>query len=364
MHAERRLLCKTGDLIGHFRVIDACSSGSFSNVYFCQDLKNSNQVIVKCYRSEHYFQSCAQREIKLLNLLNKISCDDNFYVQILESFNYKSHFCLVLEKHGQTLYDAFKQRNFRPIRGYCLKIILHKIMAALNVLHKNGIVHTDVKLENVLVPVGFDGEKDFDIINNSHEASDAPSAFSSGSEDIGIFENATIQKLKYSQAYNKGLDIRLIDFGSLTVCNKWHKNLVTTREYRAPEVIMRSKWGVECDVWSVGCILVELALGNIVFDAENDIEHLFLIQHMISPFPQRLVNESTNSEVNQSFVSNLINPAALSDAARERCMEKPPLAQQLSFDEDLADLALKMLNPDPFERPSLEELLNHPFFDF
>ena len=52
--------------------------------------------------------------------------------------------------------------------------------------------------------------------------------------------------------------IRLIDFGSATWENQYHSSVVSTRHYRAPEVILGMPWSYPCDSWSVGCILIEL----------------------------------------------------------------------------------------------------------
>lgn len=56
-------------------------------------------------------------------------------------------------------------------------------------------------------------------------------------------------------------DIKVIDFGSATFDDQYHSSIVSTRHYRAPEVILGLGWTFPCDIWSVGCILVELATG-------------------------------------------------------------------------------------------------------
>ena len=58
-----------------------------------------------------------------------------------------------------------------------------------------------------------------------------------------------------------GDQIRVIDFGSATFEDQYHSSIVSTRHYRAPEVILGLGWSFPCDLWSVGCILVELATG-------------------------------------------------------------------------------------------------------
>jgi len=63
--------------------------------------------------------------------------------------------------------------------------------------------------------------------------------------------------------------IKVIDFGSATFDEQYHSTIVSTRHYRAPEVILGLGWTYPCDIWSCGCILVELATGDALFQART-----------------------------------------------------------------------------------------------
>ena len=63
--------------------------------------------------------------------------------------------------------------------------------------------------------------------------------------------------------------IKVIDFGSATFDEQYHSTIVSTRHYRAPEVILGLGWTFPCDIWSCGCILVELATGDALFQARG-----------------------------------------------------------------------------------------------
>lgn len=56
--------------------------------------------------------------------------------------------------------------------------------------------------------------------------------------------------------------IKVIDFGSATFEEGYHSSVVSTRHYRAPEIILGTGWSYPCDMWSVGCILMELLTGG------------------------------------------------------------------------------------------------------
>lgn len=60
-----------------------------------------------------------------------------------------------------------------------------------------------------------------------------------------IFQNRETRRVKCT-------DVRLIDFGSATFDHEHHSTIVSTRHYRAPEVILELGWSQPCDVWSIG----------------------------------------------------------------------------------------------------------------
>jgi dual-specificity kinase len=89
-------------------------------------------------------------------------------------------------------------------------------------------------------------------------------------------------------------EIRLIDFGSATFQDEYHSSVVSTRHYRAPEIILGLGWSFPCDIWSIGCILVEFFTGDALFQTHDNLEHLALMeavfQRRIDPDMVRKVN--------------------------------------------------------------------------
>ena len=67
----------------------------------------------------------------------------------------------------------------------------------------------------------------------------------------------------------KQTHIKVIDFGSATFDWEHHSTIVSTRHYRAPEVILELGWSQPCDIWSIGCILFELYLGFTLFQVNS-----------------------------------------------------------------------------------------------
>lgn len=102
-------------------------------------------------------------------------------------------------------------------------------------MHDLRLIHTDLKPENILlVSSEYIKVPDYKFLLRP-------------AKDGSYFKNVP-----------KSSAIKLIDFGSTTFEHQDHTYVVSTRHYRAPEVILGLGWNYPCDMWSVGCILVEL----------------------------------------------------------------------------------------------------------
>lgn len=117
-------------------------------------------------------------------------------------------------------------------------------------------------------------------------------------------------------------EIRLIDFGSATFDDEYHSSVVSTRHYRAPEIILNLGWSFPCDIWSIGCILVEFFTGDALFQTHDNLEHLAMMEAVMGyRIEPRLVRQVTqggrNGMQNQSakYVDSSRHPIA-SNAGR------------------------------------------------
>ncbi|EAY12152.1 protein kinase, putative [Trichomonas vaginalis G3] len=197
------------------------------------------------------------------------------------------------------------------------------------ILRSIGRLHGDLKPENILIDPSIQ-------ITNSD-----------------MFLNTANPQPRY-------LQVKLIDLESGSKYYSWGHKLITTIYYRAPEVILGLPWGHEIDQWSLGCIAFELYFGKISFSPGESEANLFGIQHMIGQFPEKMINECTIPKFKRLFENGLINPKNISTESYEALVGCTPL-YKLEMDSDLKDLILKLLSFDPFHRPSLDEILNHPF---
>lgn len=104
-------------------------------------------------------------------------------------------------------------------------------------------------------------------------------------------------------------EIRLIDFGSATFNDEYHSSVVSTRHYRAPEIILNLGWSYACDIWSIGCILVEFYTGDALFQTHDNLEHLAMMEAVCG---QKLDKSIISMVMAKERGSTHKNPAAQS----------------------------------------------------
>jgi dual-specificity kinase len=108
-------------------------------------------------------------------------------------------------------------------------------------------------------------------------------------------------------------EIRLIDFGSATFDDEYHSSVVSTRHYRAPEIILNLGWSFPCDIWSIGCILVEFFTGDALFQTHDNLEHLAMMESVIgSKIDSKMVKQVMAGRGNsQNQAAKYVHPLTL-----------------------------------------------------
>jgi dual-specificity kinase len=163
-------------------------------------------------------------------------------------------------------------------------------------------------------------------------------------------------------------DIRLIDFGSATFENEYHSTVVSTRHYRAPEIILGLGWSFPCDAFSLGCILVEFYTGLALYQTHDNLEHLAMMEVVMGRMPERFARSAARSK-----------PEFFKEGARLD-WPKPKASRQSKKDvracrtltdiipptdmvnKQFADLVRRLLAFDPAQRITVKEALQHPYF--
>jgi serine/threonine-protein kinase SRPK3 len=147
---------------GKYTIVRKLGWGHFSTVWLSKDNVTGKHVALKVVRSAAHYTETALDEIKLLNKVvgaNKEHPGRAHVVSLLDSFTHKgpngSHVCMVFEVLGENLLGLIKRWNHRGIPMPLVKQITKQVLLGLDYLHREcGIIHTDLKPENVLIEIG------------------------------------------------------------------------------------------------------------------------------------------------------------------------------------------------------------------
>lgn len=180
----------------------------------------------------------------------------------------------------QSFYSQ-RENNYEPYPMDQVRHISYQLCYAVKFLHENKLTHTDLKPENILFI-----NSDFTSTFNPRKVSCCRDIHSVVSVQNMIVNFQSMQNRDVRRV--KNTDIRLIDFGSATFDHEHHSTIVSTRHYRAPEVILELGWAQPCDVWSIGCIMFELYLGITLFQTHDNREHLAMMERILGTIPYRM----------------------------------------------------------------------------
>ncbi|XP_044464000.1 serine/threonine-protein kinase AFC3 isoform X3 [Mangifera indica] len=210
-------------------------------------------------------------------------------------------------------------------------------------MHDLHLIHTDLKPENILLV---------------------------SSEYIKLhgYKRSSSDEMSF-RCMPKSSAIKLIDFGSTAFDNQNHSSIVSTRHYRAPEVILGLGWSYPCDMWSVGCILIELCTGEALFQTHENLEHLAMMERVLGPIPEHMIRRASRGSEKYFRRGSRLNwpEGAVSRESIRAVRKLDNLKNMVSLHVDSSrstfiDLLHGLLKFDPLERLTARQALNHPFF--
>jgi len=95
--------------------------------------------------------SSSSLQVSILSRLSTENADEFNFVRSYECFQHKNHTCLVFEMLEQNLYDFLKHSKFSPLLLKCIRPILQQVATALMKLKSLGLIHADLKPENIML---------------------------------------------------------------------------------------------------------------------------------------------------------------------------------------------------------------------
>ncbi|XP_030217547.1 dual specificity protein kinase CLK4 isoform X4 [Gadus morhua] len=318
---------------GKDEVVSTLGEGAFGKVVECLDRNKSERVALKIVKNIERYREAAQSEIAVLGEINSLDDDHTFAcVRMLDWFDHHGHICIVFELLGLSTFDYLRENDFLPFTVEHIRHMAFQIFRAVCFLHRNKVTHTDLKPENILFV-----RSDYDMEYND--------------------------RLKRDQRTLKSLDVKVVDFGNATFDRDHHPSLVSTRHYRAPEVILDLGWNQACDVWSLGCILMEYYLGLTVFQTHDSKEHLAMMERVLGPIPPSLLSKTRKRHFVERERLDWDEHSSSGRYVRKHCKPLKQYMQSRSAEhQQLFELIGSMLEYDVSRRITMEEALWHPFF--
>ncbi|KAF2761180.1 kinase-like protein [Pseudovirgaria hyperparasitica] len=331
-----------------YLILDVLGQGTFGQVVKCQNLKTQEVVAVKVIKNRTAYFNQSMMEVSVLDLLNKQmdKNDDHHLLRLKDTFIHRQHLCLVFELLSVNLYELIKQNQFRGLSTTLVRVFAQQLINGLALLGKAKLIHCDLKPENILL---------------------------------------------------KNLEspiIKIIDFGSACDERQTVYTYIQSRFYRSPEVLLGLPYSSAIDMWSLGCIVVELFLGLPLFPGSSEYNQVARITEMLGLPPTWMLEMGKQSgdffeKVQDDFGRRTYRLKSMDQYAREHGTKEQPSKKYFSattlpeiirnypmprknmkpaeVEKEMAnrtafiDFAQGLLNLNPLERWTPGQAKLHPF---
>ncbi|KAI9347362.1 kinase-like domain-containing protein [Obelidium mucronatum] len=296
---------KTGESIElsytNYKVV---GNGSFGVVFQAKLLDSGTYGAIKKVLQDKRFKN---RELQIMRLVSHPN------VVGLKAFFYSNgdkkdevFLNLVLEFVPETIYRASRHysKSKQTMPMLSIKLYMYQLLRSLAYIHALGICHRDIKPQNLLLDP------------------------------------------------NTGI-LKLCDFGSakILVAGEPNVSYICSRYYRAPELIFGStNYGVTIDVWSTGCVMAELMLGQPLFPGESGVDQLVEIIKVLGTPTRDQIKAMNQNYTEYKFPQ--IKPCSWAKVFRSRATTPESL-----------DVLGKLLEYTPTLRLTAVEGMTHEFFD-
>eukprot|EP00760_Papus_ankaliazontas_P036140 PhM_4_TR8219/c0_g1_i1/m.56824/K08823/CLK; CDC-like kinase len=300
-------------IAGRYRVVREAGTGNFARVFVCADTRKSD-VMVAVKLLKRGYDRDAEFERDVLAAVGKRDPEDRHnIVKMLSYFKWHDHSCFAFNLKGIPLKNKIQGAPGGRLQRHEVAAIARDLADSMQFLHSTArVIHTDLKPENLLQEIPrFAGERDRWAV---------------------------------------------CDLGSASfISERCDSDLISTRPYRAPEVVVGSEWTAPVDMWSVGCILYEAYTGKKLFDAVTDDAHLAAMELHLGSVPESVIRRGNPKQLKQIFTSDWRLRCA---PARGRRIQ-----ETLQNDAEFLDLIMGLLRYEPHRRLQARDMMHHPFLN-
>ena len=261
------VLTKNDHIAYRYEILDILGRGSYGQVIKAYDHKEKIFIAIKIIRNIACILRQAKEEIHILNRLSQYEQECEYLISMVDNFIFRNHTCITFQLLPMNLYQFQRSKKFRALPSYFLKIFSEQILTGIKFFHNLGIIHCDLKPENIML-----------------------------GKNLASF--------------------KIIDFGSGCFINKRIYQYIQSRYYRAPEVVLNITYDQKIDIWSFGCILVELVIGKPVFIGNDNNELLGSMIEVLGLPPASMIEQTKKRSQKSKYLKTLTSAKNQGSAGR------------------------------------------------
>mmetsp|Transcript_24416 Transcript_24416/g.27153 ORF Transcript_24416/g.27153 Transcript_24416/m.27153 type:complete len:672 (+) Transcript_24416:194-2209(+) len=309
-----------GEMLGDFyQVTEILGAGSHAQAVAAVDTRTEEKFAIKIVRNSPAFKTGARQEIEILKFLNASPHGTSHIVEYKTVFEHNGHMCIVFELLSHNLLKLLNFTIEKTSPGLSLRVIkkiCYQLLYALIVLRNKKIIHRDLKPENIVL-------------------------------------------ISPTSAH-----VKLIDFGSsVSASNKDELKYpyVQSRYYRAPEILLGTEYSYPIDMWSLGCVLVELYTAQPLFRGDDSKDQLYKIIDVLGPPSSTMMRGYYARHIFKVGRDTLPRQDGERTSLLDIIESKKAPDINVSELEAFHDLVSKMLVYEPRNRITPLDAVNHPF---
>ncbi|ORY15575.1 meiosis induction protein kinase-like protein [Clohesyomyces aquaticus] len=255
----------------------------------------------------------------------------------LDPYSRRLH--IAMEFMDGNLYQLMKARDHKPMDAHSVKSVLFQIMSGLEHIHQREFFHRDIKPENILVSTSQqnDSSHPFRRYSALMTPPSTPPVYTIKIADFGLARE-THSKLPYT-------------------------TYVSTRWYRAPEVLLRAgEYSAPVDIWAVGAMAVEIATLKPLFPGGNEVDQVWRVCEIMGS-PGSWVNKYGHRVGGGEWKDGVRLAQKLGFSFPKMAPHSmDTILQTPQWPASLANFVTWCLMWDPRNRPTSTQALAHEYF--
>jgi len=284
--------------MNRYNVVKVLGDGTYGSVILCTNSETGEKVAVKKMKKKFYsWEECMNlREVKSLKKLSHTNV-----IKLREVIRENDQLYFVFEYMKENLYQLMKDRD-KLFPETHVRNIMYQICQGMAFMHKHGFFHRDLKPENLLC---------------------------CGPDLVKIADFGLAREIRSRPPYT---------------------DYVSTRWYRAPEVLLRSThYSSPIDIWAMGAIMAELYSLRPLFPGTSEVDQIWKICSVLGSPTKEEWSEGHQLASGMNF-------------RFPTCVATPLATLVPNASPDAITLIYDMLKWDPKKRPTSGQCLRYAYF--